>query len=288
MSRGNRWHRTPLVCGWLACTPLPAEEPEPKNELPAPERLAREPATTAAPLEDDPMATSPELAQPGAFFALPAPEGDAVVWVPSGTGPHPLLLSTHGAGGSPEWHCAFWSEVVGATAFVLCPRGRPYDQSGMAFYFAHHHDLAERIQSALSAFDAGHGDRWTRRHSVYVGYSQGATMGALSLPKLGAVFEFALLIEGGYEQWPVKNARAFHDSGGRRAFLACGTGSCSRGAARSVRWLQQGGLEAKTATAEGAGHTPAGAVGEIAMHGLAWLTRDAESWQAFAHPEAPP
>jgi hypothetical protein len=113
-------------------------------------------------------------------------------------------------------------------------------------------------------------------------------MGALLLPKRGTEFELALMIEGGYEQWPVTNARSFRATGGRRAFFACGTGSCARGATRSVRWLEKGGIEAMHATAEGAGHTPAGPVGEIARHGLAWLVRDVPGWEAFAHPPVGP
>jgi predicted esterase len=209
-----------------------------------------------------------------------------VVWIPNAAEPRPLLLAAHGAGGSPEWHCAFWAEAVGAGAFVLCPRGRPYDQSGLSFYFAQHHDLGDRVAAALQAFEATHAGNWLGRHSVFVGYSQGATMGALLLPGLGAEFEFALLIEGGYEQWPVSNAREFRAGGGRRAFFACGTASCKRGATRSVRWLEKGGIEASQATADGAGHTPAGAVGEIARNALTWLVRDSQGWEDFARSTA--
>lgn len=273
------------LLGWcaLACAQS-VPEAEPRPELPGPTVAAPETAPALETGASQPVA--PDSDPVGTFEALPSAHGDVVVWVPSGAERRPLLVATHGAGGAPEWHCAFWAEVVGNGAFVVCPRGRPYDQSGTAFFYAHHHDLRERIESAVLAFEARYAARWTGRDSVYVGYSQGATMGALLLPSSGERFPYALLVEGGYDQWPVKNARSFRQSGGKRAFIACGTATCDRGATRSVRWLEQGGVEAMHATADGAGHTPAGAVGEIALHALAWLVRDVSDWQAFAEPRS--
>jgi hypothetical protein len=162
----------------------------------------------------------------------------------------------------------------------LCLRGRPLDSSGFAYFFPQHHDLDGRIEAALAAFRAQYAERWSCQHSVYIAYSQGATMGALLLPR-HSNFEAALLIEGGYEQWPVKNAREFRQAGGERVFFACGTGSCERGAERSTGWLERGGIESMGRTASGAGHTPAGPVGEIAREGLTWLVRGWADWQAL-------
>lgn len=277
----------------VGCTPAPPEAPghrAARPNLAAPKPVGRPPTaeSVAAHEAETRTGATPAREPTGEFASLPTDYGQVVVWVPNASEPRPLLLAAHGAGGAPEWHCAFWAERVRAAAFVVCPRGRPYDHSGAAFYFPQHHDLDARIQSALQAFEASYRERWTGRHSVYVGYSQGATMGAYLLPTRGSEFEFALLVEGGYQQWPVKNAREFQASGGRRAFFACGTDACTRGATRSMRWLQMGGVEARLSTAPGAGHTPAGAVGEIARDALGWLVRDAPGWQALASNENEP
>jgi predicted esterase len=50
--------------------------------------------------------------------------GDAVLAVPVGaTRPTPVVVAVLGIGDNPEDQCAVWREIVGARAFVLCPRG---------------------------------------------------------------------------------------------------------------------------------------------------------------------
>jgi predicted esterase len=215
---------------------------------------------------------------PGKFEEVGTETGDVLVWVPAGEKPRPLMVVAHGAGDGPQWHCAFWATVVEDAAFIACLRGRPLDSSGQRFYFPQHHDLDDRVGATFAAFERQYGARWTHANSVYVGYSQGATMGALLMPNRGSDFDAVLLIEGGYEQWPVKNAREFRESGGDRVFFACGTATCERGARRSVQWLERAKVEAQQQTAEGAGHSPAGAVGELSVFGLAWLVRDLPGW----------
>lgn len=265
----------------LSCAPggapgQPATEPDDAPPAaaggPGRERDAGEPDVA----KPDPVSPSPE---PAMFRTLPTDFGEFIVWVPGGSASRPLLVVAHGAGGSPEWHCQHWAEFIQERAFVLCIRGRSLGEGSGAFYFPQHHDLAERVLAALVAFEGFHADRWTRGSDVYAGYSQGATMGALMLPKIASLFPLALLIEGGYEQWPVKNAQHFAREGGRRVYFACGTASCDRGAERSVRWLDRGGVTANRKTAVGAGHTPAGAVGAVAREGLAWLVEGAAPWE---------
>lgn len=262
----------------LSCAPsAPGHPPGNPDEAPPAAAVGPGRDRDAGEFEDvkpGPVTTSQE---PAMFQTLPTDFGEFIVWVPGGTASRPLVVVAHGAGGSPEWHCQHWAEFIQERAFVLCIRGRPLGEG--AFYFPQHHDLAERVQAGLVAFEGSHADRWTRGSDVYAGYSQGATMGALMLPGIGSRFPLALLIEGGYEQWPVKNAQHFAREGGRRVFFACGTTSCDRGAERSVRWLDRGGVAANRKTAVGAGHTPAGAVGAVAREGLTWLVEGAAPWE---------
>lgn len=268
------------VCCLAACVRGPTP-PSPQPDAPGVDHVEHRSVATS----DADAEPSPDRAHPEGFVELEIAanvdggRANALVWDPGGTRARPLLIVTHGAGGGPEWHCARWASIVQDRAFVMGIQGRSMGGGGGAYYYPQHHDLKERVTQLHKAFLQRFGQRHIEGQSVYAGYSQGATMGALMLPDLGQSFPFALLIEGGYEQWPVASAVRYAKSGGRRIYFACGTGSCSRGAQRSVDWLHKGSVEAKTDTAQGAGHTPAGAVGELAAKGLAWLTRDSSAWR---------
>lgn len=232
-------------------------------------------STADAPAADD--ATDPE-AVAGGFVELTSDNhANAILWVPPGNEPRPLLVVAHGAGGSPEWHCEYWRHVVEWRAFVLCLRGKPLARGEHAFYFPEHHYLKQQMLGVVASARTHYAARLAEPY-VYAAYSQGATMGALVLPELAELFPLALLIEGGYAQWPVSSARRFQANGGQRVYFACGTATCKRGAERSLGWLKKSNIEAEAVTAAGAGHTPAGPVGEAAQMGLWWLTRGFEAW----------
>ncbi len=59
------------------------------------------------------------------FVALDVPDFSAsLVRLPEGSGKAPVLVVTHGAGGTAEAHCALWARIVKNKALLLCVRGR--------------------------------------------------------------------------------------------------------------------------------------------------------------------
>lgn len=77
-------------------------------------------ASAQAAAEMPPLASPPTTTLPIATF------GDAVVSVPVGaTRAQPVVVAVLGIGDTPEEQCTAWRDIVGARAFVLCPRGAP-------------------------------------------------------------------------------------------------------------------------------------------------------------------
>lgn len=210
----------------------------------------------------------------------------AVVSVPIGaTTPRPLLVIAHGAGGRPEPHCAFWRSILGARGFLLCPRGvllgayaEPADQG---YFYPDHHALEREVNAALTALRARFGSHLDDRAPIYVGFSQGATMGALAFVKRPAAFARLVLIEGGVgesDEWTIERARAFRDSGGERVLFACGRPSCFLAAQRTLTYLKKAGLDGRVVHAAGAGHTYGGAVADAVSRELPWVLEGDPRW----------
>ncbi len=241
-----------------AASPVAAGEHE--SERNASERKP-EPATAEAP------ARSPAAM---AILAVPGFES-AVVVTPEGDGAAPLLVATHGAGGDPEWECERWGRVAAGRWFLLCPRGTALRRGERSYYYADHLKLEREVQAAVSAARSTYGARIAHEHGVYLGYSQGATMGALMVVDHGASFPHLVLIEGGSSEWTSKRAARFRQTGGQSVYIVCGTASCARNAARSVTALERAGLRAKAEHAEGGGHTELGPVGDLAEKWLETL-----------------
>jgi predicted esterase len=175
-------------------------------------------------------------------------------------------VATHGAGGTPEAECAFWRDLVGGTAFVLCPRGVTMDvyapPEDRGYFYPAHPALGREVRAALAALDARFPDRVDREGAVYAGFSQGATMGTLVFASAPAPFAAVVLIEGGVDEWTVRSARHFKEGGGKRVLFACGRRSCADAARRSAGYLTRAGVESRVVDASGAGHTYGGAVRE--------------------------
>ncbi len=200
-----------------------------------------------------------------------------VVWQPRLDGPPlPVFVVAHGAGGGPEWHCDFWSRVVRQDAFLLCLRGQPLGGDYGGHFFPEHHTLERMLKASVKAFDERYRNHTRPSDNVYIGYSQGATMGALMLVPHARRFSRVLLIEGGYGQWNVQRALDFKHAGGIALFIACGTGTCDEKAANTVVWFDRALCSASSETAHGEGHTPAGRVGQKAIEGLRWLLAQSE------------
>ncbi|MGE0321630.1 MAG: hypothetical protein AB7K71_37690 [Polyangiaceae bacterium] len=196
----------------------------------------------------------------------------------------PLMVATHGAGGRPEEHCQRWRELVRDRAFVLCVRGAKINRSEplttSRHYYPDHLWLGRAVDANLEAFRARFAAAADARDAVYVGYSQGAVMGALMLMSHAETFPRALLIEGQQNDWNVAGAKRWLAAGGRRVALACGLLHCSQAYERSRQSLARAGVEVRFEYAPGAGHTYAGRVGENVAKLLEWLIADDPRWSA--------
>lgn len=205
----------------------------------------------------------------------------AVLSIPPGTSPAPVLIATHGAGDRAEEHCAHWAARVGQDAFVLCPRGVPmtrHPQTG--YFFRHHHALGEEIQDALAELRVAH-PRADTKGMVLAGYSQGSIMGALHAHTVPDQIARLLLVEGGFDEWDVGTAKRYLAAGGKRVALVCGITHCAQRAKHAHAALKRGGVPVQSAYVAGGGHTYAGRVGEQAAALLPWLVQDDKRWDAW-------
>jgi hypothetical protein len=172
------------------CVTVPVEEPP-------------EPPPRRAPSGIQPL----EAATPFVDLEVAGHE-PAIVSLPLGASePRPLVVAAHGAGDRPEHPCAFWRNIVGDRAFVLCPRGYPMnphtapDKTG--YFFTTHHALGAEMESAISALLVRYRLHVDAAAPIFAGFSQGATLGAALLPSHPARFARAVLIEGDERFAPV-------------------------------------------------------------------------------------
>jgi predicted esterase len=266
-----------VFCFFIGCAgPAPAARPAAHSLGAAPAGPAdrKPPETALAPLSaPDPFI---DLAVPG--------HRPAVVVLPLGaTSRRPILVATHGAGGRPEAHCRFWKGHLKHKGFILCPRGYPLNTylppEEQGFFYPDHHSLEHEVRAAFSALRDRFPAYIDDRGPVYAGYSQGANMGVLFFAKKPALFERAILIEGGFDDWNFANARAFLEGGARRVLFACGRLGCLEPAKRSSGYLNKVGLDSRVVYGEGAGHTYGGAVELALREALPWLFEGDSRWQ---------
>jgi predicted esterase len=198
-----------------------------------------------------------ELAVPGF--------GTALVVLPAGNEPRPLLLAAHGAGDSPRWQCRHWDAAVRGRFVILCPRGVALSSGDDPGYFYRNHiELEREVTAALAALKQELGARLSPADGVYSGYSQGATMGALMVIAHGADFPHLVLVEGGSGDWTAGRAKKFRETGGKSVAIVCGTPNCAKRGERSVAILEKAGLRARVEHVEHGGHVYDGRVGERA------------------------
>lgn len=213
---------------------------------------------------------------------LPLERGEpAVVSEPHSTrGAHPVLVATHGAGGTGEVHCAIWRTIVGSRGFIVCPQGAPMSRRGDAYFYDGHPALGREITLVLEALAQRYGKRVDLEAPVFAGYSQGASMGSRMLPRHAASFAGAVLIEGGfgaYQEWNVASARRFHQQGAKRVLIACGRPSCRKLGQRTAKYMERGGLETRLVYAN-VGHWFGDALYDEVLANFAWVVEGDPRW----------
>jgi predicted esterase len=234
--------------------------------------------TDAGPASPAPAEASPVLDRVEALLEVPG-HRPAIVSFPAGLRRvEPLLMALHGAGDGPEWECAVWRDILGDRGVVLCPTGRPLGRTHGGHYHPNHHELEALVLASLEALEQTYGDRVDTSDVVYAAYSQGATMGVHMIVPHAARFPRLVLVEGGFGQWNVARGLAYRKGGGTRVLFACGTSGCGRSAERSAGYLRRAGLEARTETAPGAGHTYGGAVADRVREALPWVFEGDARW----------
>ncbi|HYQ27779.1 MAG TPA: hypothetical protein VER04_11190 [Polyangiaceae bacterium] len=216
------------------------------------------------------------------FSSLPVPDFSAsLVRLPEGQEKAPVIVVTHGAGGSAEQHCDLWSRIVGERAILLCVRGRARGPNPVdGEYYPDHLALERETFAALSALRAAYAERIAEGGVYYAGFSQGATMGALMLVEHAAEVKRLALVEGGVKEWSVARARAFRERGGERVLFVCGQKDCADAARKSAYWFKLAGVPARLEYVAGAGHSHDARVAARVIGALPWLTA---SDTRFAH-----
>ena len=208
------------------------------------------------------------------LVALPVPDFSAsLVRLPAGDGKLPVLVVTHGAGGTAEAHCELWARIVQDKAVLLCVRGRarsPNPADGE--YYPDHPTLERETFAALSALRASYAERIAAGPVLYAGFSQGATMGALMLVDHAREVTRLVLVEGGFADWSVARAKAFRERGGERVLFVCGRKECAEPAKASAYWFKLAGVPARVEYVPGAGHSHDGRVEARIVSALPWLT----------------
>lgn len=196
----------------------------------------------------------------------------ATLFVPDGPGPHPLVVTAHGAHGEPEGSCRYWCGMTHARAVVVSLRGARTDNTRPSgYYYPTHHALGAELRAAMTALRARRDIALDGSRSLYSGFSQGAIMGALVLPDHAEEFPRVAFIEGGFQYWSRATVARFAKNGGERVLFACGTEWCRRGSALIAGWLVDAGVDARLEHAPGAGHTADGRVRERVQASLPWL-----------------
>jgi len=179
-----------------------------------------------------------------------------------------VAFAAHGAGGRGVDHCEYFDSRLASDVLLVCPAGTPLRRSEPdgGSYFENHFTLRSELRAVKEALLRDWAGCVKEKEWLYIGYSQGATMGALALvdEKSDAKLPFAdlLLVEGGGENWNLARSLFFAKASGHRVRLVCGTPSCSRRGRAAVSALRKAKLHAELRAVPGGGHAYWGKMGD--------------------------
>ncbi len=222
----------------------------------------------------------PPLPDGSGFARLDVPRylSAVIAWPQTpASAPLPIAVAMHGSYDQPEWNCESFKQVVRDAAVVLCPRGRlrwdsPKSIDLFRFFFpssqgALLHELLASVDALRLAFpqavDPG--------PILYIGFSQGAILGAPEIIRNPSRFPRAILIEGGHDAWNRATARAFQRGGGQRVLFACGRASCNRSAIAAATHLASAGVLVKVVYSPDQGHTYTAGVQDVIVAEFPWV-----------------
>lgn len=210
----------------------------------------------ASSVETPPTSTElPPLRGVSWLEPLALPEGKMAFVTPPifAREPRPLMVAVHGAGDRPEWACGGWRLAASEFAFVVCPQGLPMDAN--RFAWDQPKTIASRVQSAIAAVRARFGAYIADGPTLYLGFSQGATLAEKALLDLPDAFAGVALAEGGYNLVrDARFARRLREHGTERLLLICGSPACFSTAQSRVPSLTQAGFELALAGDPLSGH----------------------------------
>ena len=115
--------------------------------------------------------------------------------------------------------------------------------------------LEAEIDAGLVALEARFPGRVDTSRMVYTGLSQGAIMGVSIVSGNAERFPYAVLIEGGHDDWSDRRVRAFRRDGGQRVILACGGRRCNRRAEEAQERFEAQSVDVRVFYAAEAGHS---------------------------------
>lgn len=188
-----------------------------------------------------------------------------------------MVIATHGNYDRPEWQCAVWREIVGDSAFILCPRGIPRadspSSSDVRFTYASNQALEQELDAALAALRARFADYVDDSSPLYTGFSLGAIMGVSIAARTPARYPRLVLIEGGHDNWTTAAAKAFAKGGGQRVLFVCSQAYCAHDARRAGARLEKAGVVTSVVRGPDVGHRYDGPTAAETRKALPWLLK---------------
>jgi len=241
----------------------------------------------------EPKAASSERAAPAALGAPGgvAADGTSALEVPgflpavvsfpkNDRWPQPTLVAAHGAGETPEMHCALWRSIVGERGVIVCPRGKPMKEGrDDGFFYPTHVALEREVLATLKALGERYPKHADTAPATYAGFSQGANMGALMLVAHGRELPRIFLLEGGSGDMNPTRGKRFVKTGGKAVAIVCGRPKCASQARRNAEHMRKLGLQADAYYVEGAGHSNFDMMFPTLRQAWQRLIKDDPRWQ---------
>lgn len=265
----------------VACGRGPSTVKARANQRPSTAVSSLAAAASEAPVPGK-RALLPPLANVSWVEQLPLEDGRlAYVMPPVGARePRPLMVGVHGAGDRADWDCGGWRLGASEYPFIVCPQGIKMD--ALRYGWDSPHTIELRVASALQAVRARFGEYIADGPTLYVAFSQGATLAGPVLLAERDRFPVVVLGEGGYGL--LRDAaflRRLHENGTRRLMIVCGTPACFRTAKSVQPNVERAGIESILGGDPLSGHN-LNLQMQTALHAV-WpaLVRDLPNWSGF-------